>query len=620
MITVLAVLFLGQTLCSAQIPNRLGVDDEIFAKYAAARVNVYSKDNIALGDSLYNVGVQRSDPRIEILGLNLEFPPMFVYEEYDRADEVAAQIRDIAVEHRETEEIYYAAHFTYVQLLLSAGRSLDALMATRKMIDLSKDGSLYGKFLAYRSAAYIYIYREDSKTSADYLRKALEVAGLADTSTWGGDLDYTKIQLAMQLASVDVEQAEELLEEVKDSPYLKGLILGQLARCMVYMNKLDSKDFCEAYEELVATPNYEYQIDQSSMNQLSALYDAFSGKYDLALEKASEIPSALIRYQILEKIHYMRGDYKSAYLESAKIRPLVDSLAFIATQEDMAVFDAEMENDILRHEAELARTKMQTVTVTCVMILVFILTVFLFNAVIRSKKHLRELQEANEVKERFVMNISHEIRTPLNAILGYSQLLCLPDGSLSEEEKEEFEAYITDNSSMLTMMLDDLLNANDIQSGVFKIKMEDTSPLTIATAAVRTSENRRPGGVELCLDNSIPEGFRMHTDPRRVNQILSNLLSNSCKNTTEGSIVLHCSLDGSHVVFDVTDTGCGIPEDCGEKIFERFYKVDDFKPGVGLGLTISRELASLLGGSLVFDPSHTPGSRFILTLPVSSGK
>ena len=242
------------------------------------------------------------------------------------------------------------------------------------------------------------------------------------------------------------------------------------------------------------------------------------------------------------------------------------------------------------------------------------------------EERIRELKEANEqvelanaAKTRFVQNMSHEVRTPLNAIVGFSQLLALPDGSFPEEEKAEFSDHIINNTKMLTMLLDDILNASAMDAGKYRITYEEGEMNFIAQAAIRSAEHRLQPGVKMYYAPESEEPFTFQTDPRRVQQILINLLTNSCKHTKEGEIRLSSSLTSrpGYVSYFVTDTGPGVPADQAEHIFERFTKLNDFVQGTGLGLSICRDIAGRMGASVYLDTTYTAGgARFVFEVPV----
>lgn len=238
------------------------------------------------------------------------------------------------------------------------------------------------------------------------------------------------------------------------------------------------------------------------------------------------------------------------------------------------------------------------------------------NAMLREAKEAAEKSE--KVKTRFVQNMSHEIRTPLNAIVGFSQLLGLPDGMVSEQEKQEYSTYITANSDLLTMLINDILDMGDIDSGNYSVTMAPARCNSICQAAVNTTITRAHPGVQMYVESELDDDFTIVTDYRRVQQVLINFLTNACKNTVSGSIVLRCTdreVPGK-LTFSVTDTGCGVPEEKAEIIFERFSKLDQFKPGSGLGLNICRDIAERLGGDIGLDKSYTGGARFYLNLPL----
>ena len=125
------------------------------------------------------------------------------------------------------------------------------------------------------------------------------------------------------------------------------------------------------------------------------------------------------------------------------------------------------------------------------------------------------------------------------------------------------------------------------------------------------------GRLTLSCKNMLDNSFTLKTNHQALEKILSQLMKNALKFTNEGSIELKVRERAGNggVEFTVTDTGIGIAEKDHERVFERFYKVDAFKQGLGLGLTMSRKMAELLGGSLTIDKDYKKGARFVLILP-----
>ncbi len=227
-------------------------------------------------------------------------------------------------------------------------------------------------------------------------------------------------------------------------------------------------------------------------------------------------------------------------------------------------------------------------------------------------------QESDRQKTEFIQNMSHEIRTPLNAIVGFSQVLTDSGTELDEEERQNVIKIINDNSGLLNTLINDILDMTSIESGRYEIKRERVSVNMLCHRALDATRERKAEGVHMRFETGLPDEFTITTDGYRVMQILVNMLSNAVKNTSEGSIVLGCSLadHAGALTFTVTDTGSGVPCGMYEKIFERFYKVDQFKQGVGLGLGICRSIAAKLGGAIDIDRTYTGGARFWFALPL----
>lgn len=246
---------------------------------------------------------------------------------------------------------------------------------------------------------------------------------------------------------------------------------------------------------------------------------------------------------------------------------------------------------------------------------------FIFHTMRRSLRSLQKArnmaENANNIKTAFIQNMSHEFRTPMNSIVGFAQLLCLPDGYISEGEKAEYLSYIKNNSHLLTVMVKDMLDIADMENGEYYVEKAPTNLNEMARQAIKSAEFRLQPGVTIVRQPGLDEEARYITDGMRVQQILINFLTNACKYTSEGEIVIGSSLmeNPGYITFYVQDTGPGVPLENAESIFERFVKLDNSKQGAGLGLSICRMIANNLGGRIWLDTSYTEGARFVLTIP-----
>lgn len=232
-----------------------------------------------------------------------------------------------------------------------------------------------------------------------------------------------------------------------------------------------------------------------------------------------------------------------------------------------------------------------------------------------------EAQEANRIKSRFFAAISHELRTPLNAIVGYTHLLETETyGDLPPEAKRAAERASV-CAEHLSRLVDDLLVLTATELSRLALQLSPVEIESLVQTAVEPYRNQAEAkGLDFTI--SVPESLPLVlTDADRARQVLAALLANAVKYTRRGAIRVSSRKRGEEVEFVVEDTGPGIgPADC-ERVFAPFEQLADaarsnpLESGPGLGLTMARKLATLLGGSLYLERSSAEGSRFVLRLP-----
>ncbi|PIB94354.1 PAS domain-containing sensor histidine kinase [Caulobacter sp. FWC2] len=231
----------------------------------------------------------------------------------------------------------------------------------------------------------------------------------------------------------------------------------------------------------------------------------------------------------------------------------------------------------------------------------------------------RAAQAANEAKAQFLANMSHEIRTPMNGVLGVMHVLRreLPSGDSADLLGEALAA-----GQMLSTLLDDVIDISRIEAGRLDLNREPVDPRELAGGVIRLLAGQATHkGLRLELDLADDLGW-IETDPTRVRQALFNLIGNAVKFTLKGSVTVRArkvmTAEGQRLVFDVIDTGIGVPLEAQGSLFERFQQADASTTrrfgGSGLGLAITRKLAQMLGGEVAFRSTPGEGSTFTLTI------
>lgn len=241
------------------------------------------------------------------------------------------------------------------------------------------------------------------------------------------------------------------------------------------------------------------------------------------------------------------------------------------------------------------------------------------------KETLIKAQKADEAKSIFLANMSHEIRTPLNAIIGFSDILASSKDLNTASTKQA--GIIQSSANSLLVIINDILDISKIQSGNFDINIEDTDLYAISEHVIELfSKKAIQKDIKLLFEIDYKIPVRVKTDGVRIKQVISNLLSNAIKFTNEkGEVRLNLSLISSKenkakLLFEITDTGIGIPQDKIQNIFQPFIQVDHQSnrqyEGTGLGLSICSHIIESLNSKINLDSYVGSGSRFYFELEV----
>lgn len=219
-------------------------------------------------------------------------------------------------------------------------------------------------------------------------------------------------------------------------------------------------------------------------------------------------------------------------------------------------------------------------------------------------------EESDRLKSAFLANMGHEIRTPLNAIVGFADLLSVVQ---NEEDRQQLVTEIQNNNQKLLRIINGLVSMSEIEAGARSLSVNAVD----VNAIFIEMQERFQANTDVPISLEMPESeMLVHSDKDVLSSIIEHFMQNAVKFTLEGSITLGYDIEGDQIRIWVKDTGRGIAESDQERIFERFVKIDEYVPGMGLGLSVVKEQVSHLGGTVGVESELGKGSRFWVLLPV----
>ena len=229
------------------------------------------------------------------------------------------------------------------------------------------------------------------------------------------------------------------------------------------------------------------------------------------------------------------------------------------------------------------------------------------------------LLDARRVKDEFLANISHELRTPLTTVIGYISLMQEGVAGPVTSDQQQTLAHVKASSEHLLSLIGDLLELTTLRRGGGEVSISRFDIRDPMQQALDTTQGRRSN---VLLDVTMPPSTMIETDRRLLGKILGALLSNAYKFTHEGHVRFAAGVSGDRVRYTVQDSGIGIPKDAEGLVFEEFRQVDGTTTrqygGSGLGLTLARRFARLLGGDILLESAEGNGTTFIVDLPLAT--
>ena len=631
----LVMAFATTSVCFAQ-NNPYQIDDECY-KYMTEADRLIGKPGFdEQNEALLRTALLKEDKKAEVLYYVEKLRDNTRRPEADEQQVLESQARLKEIAERYDYMQYYFQSYQFVKnYYYNNGKRLRALDVLLEMqqLAIAKDNE-YGKWLSDGELASIYLNFGAGKAARSNLARLIDIYKNTDNPTIRRQSLCNYYLNYAEAFAVDVDSVEIYV----NMAWKAAKIETDSVRCARETAKIEAmkgnrseytkyRDICLSSDNINAIGRYTGFL-------FSCIDEIFDGTFNHD-QKEIYTGISINNIRVLSCVAEATGQYRLAgFLKNicldGKEKELNDLLDMNLSEMEAKYKNNELSATIEEQTSELKVVNVIVAVLLSVILLGGILGLYIYVRNLRKSQHkdrimIAELTEANEraraadvAKTQFMRNMTHELRTPLNAISGFSQVLSMTD-DMSVQEKKEMAGYIVENTNIMTMLIDDIINSSAMDKNEYEVVMGDAECGQICRDSMATVEYRLQRGVRMRFKPSMPIPYKLKTDARRVQQVLINLLTNACKYTVKGEIRLGCSLTEvpGMLSFSVEDTGPGIPASEAEHIFERFVKLDSFVQGTGLGLSICRQIAQALGGSVYLDTEYTGGARFVFNVPVS---
>lgn len=508
---------------------------------------------------------------------------------------------------------YYTQRCNEIVFLMNRQNIFEAYKLSMKLSKELRERKLHSElYMAINMMGHIYNYCGNEKMARQCFKEAIE---RMEAQGYVESMPPIYMNMVQVIIDKDPEEAMRLLDKA-----------GQIARNTNRMVDIDAYRTIHAFKSgnmpafQQGYKRYKEAVagGQSSVhaNTLEVFHLLGQGDVEGAIAKTMENESD--RYSLQTYVYEWAGRWKEAYRALKREMEANDSINSIILSNNMQGIQNELE--LYEAERDAAQQRIIALTAVAACMLIIIVALFVYNY--QKRRYIQELRlardhalESDRMKTAFISNISHEIRTPLNIISGFTQVMNDADSQLSAEEQKDITKMMMHNTNLITQLVDELIDLSIIDSTSVPELKDAVRCNELCSELIALSREQHPDGVPLLLKSEVDGQYELLTNRGMLRKVLSALIDNAMKYTAEGQVTVIVRQQPSAVAFIVEDTGCGIPPADAERIFERFEKLDHFKTGLGLGLSLARKLTQLLGGTLCLDTSYTAGARFVATIP-----
>ena len=511
---------------------------------------------------------------------------------------------------------YYTQRCNEIVFEMNQRKVFEAYMLGRQLsLELREKGLDSEMYMAYNMLGHINRLCGNKKAAK---RNFYTVIGMMEKYGYYESMPPIFMNIVNVEMGDNPEEAMALLDRAKEiaEKYSPERVFDiDTRRTVSYYSSGEMDKFLEGYKA------YKKGVEEGKSSvhgrSLEVYYLASQGKTDEAVALAREELGDESDEAITE-IYEKAGRWKEAFEAQRRAYAVNDSVNNVALANSMQGIRDQLTINDMEHKS--ARNRLIAL-IAGVILLVMLIMAQLY-IVFSRRRHMKQLNaayqhalESDKMKTRFIQNVSHEVRTPLNIISGFSQVIADPSLTESVEERQNMAAMMQKSAQQITNLIDEIIGLSLIESSTTVVKDDIVKVNQLLESVVADYEDAVPPQVALRVDSELEPDFSFATNKNMLYRIISALTDNAIKNTEKGGVTLKARTVAQTLIFTVEDTGCGIPADQAEHIFERFVKLDSFKQGIGLGLPLSRKLAEQLGGIVTLDTTYYLGARFVVTLP-----
>ena len=426
----------------------------------------------------------------------------------------------------------------------------------------------------------------------------------------------------MNLVNVEIgddpEEAQRLLEKALEiaKKYSPERVFDiETRKTLSYFNGGDIGKFLEGYQA------YRRGVEEGKSSvhgrTIEVYYLACMGKTDEAVALAKhELGDE--SGEIITKVYELSGRWKEAYNALREQTAINDSANNVVLINSMAG----VREQLTLHDVERKTARNRLIALTIGVILLGLLVAAMAYIIFSRRRHMRQLKkaydhalESDKTKSAFVRNVTHELRTPLNIINGFAQVIADPELVAGPEERVHIAQMMQKNTQLITSLVDEMLELSLNENTPQPVAKDDTVEVNdLLRDLLQENEYKVSKDIKLQFSSNLGDDISLQTNVGMLKRVINLLLDNAIKYTEKGNITLKADANDQQIILAVEDTGSGIPAKDVEHIFERFYKGDAFREGLGLGLPLCRTIITRLGGTVDLDTSYQQGSRFIIKL------